>query len=75
MADSGPGIAPEHVAHVFDRFYTADAARAAGGVGSGLGLSIVKAIVDAHGGHVGVTSRPGHTEFSVMVPHSAVSDD
>ena len=75
VADSGPGIAPEHVAHVFDRFYKADAARAAGGVGSGLGLSIVKAIVDAHGGRVGVTSRPGHTEFSVTVPHSAVSDD
>ena len=49
VRDSGPGIAPQHLPLIFDRFYKADAARKAGG-GSGLGLSIVKAIVERHGG-------------------------
>jgi two-component system sensor histidine kinase BaeS len=54
VEDTGPGIAAEHLARVFDRFYKADSARAAGEAeaGSGLGLSIVKAIVERHGGTV-----------------------
>jgi signal transduction histidine kinase len=74
VIDTGEGIAPEHVAHVFDRFYKVDAARAAGSAGSGLGLSIAKAIVERHGGRIEVTSRPGHTEFAVLLPQQALSN-
>ena len=70
VIDSGTGIPPEHLDRVFDRFYKVDAARVAGGAGSGLGLSIVKAIVDRHGGSVGVTSRPGRTEFKIVLPQA-----
>ena len=67
VIDSGGGIAPEHLPHVFERFYKVDAARAAG-AGSGLGLPIVKAIVERHAGTVTVTSRPGRTAFVITVP-------
>ena len=73
VVDSGSGIAPEHVAHVFDRFYKVDSARAAGAGGSGLGLSIVKAIVERHGGTIAVTSRPGRTAFVITLPQTAVA--
>jgi signal transduction histidine kinase len=65
VADEGAGIAPEHLPHVFDRFFKADASRAVGQSdgGSGLGLSIVKAIVERHGGSVSVQSAPGRTVF------------
>jgi signal transduction histidine kinase len=65
VADQGAGIAPEHLPHVFDRFFKADASRAVGQSdgGSGLGLSIVKAIVERHGGSVAVESAPGRTVF------------
>jgi signal transduction histidine kinase len=63
VTDHGPGIASEHLPHVFDRFYKAEPSRAAGIGGSGLGLSIVKAIVERHGASVSVTSRPGETTF------------
>ena len=73
VADQGPGITPEHLPHVFDRFYKAEASRSirsgpgqAGG--SGLGLSIVKAIVERHGGTVAVASEPGLTVFSLLLP-------
>ncbi len=68
VSDQGPGIAPEHVAHVFDRFYKAESSRAqskSGFSGSGLGLSIIKAIVERHGGTVSVTSGPGRTVFEL----------
>jgi two-component system OmpR family sensor kinase len=65
VEDEGPGIPEEHLAHVFDRFYKADASRAGVSGGSGLGLSIVKAIVERHGGEVSVTSRPGRTVFEI----------
>ncbi|MGE0816277.1 MAG: sensor histidine kinase [Vicinamibacterales bacterium] len=68
VADTGEGIAPEHLPHVFDRFFKADPARADAG-GTGLGLSIVKAIVERHGGAVTVESRPGAgTVFDVRLP-------
>jgi signal transduction histidine kinase len=68
VSDQGPGIPADHLPHVFDRFYKVDQSRAtrettAGG--SGLGLSIVKAIVERHGGHIAVTSVPGRTVFEI----------
>jgi signal transduction histidine kinase len=67
--DSGPGIAPEHLPLIFDRFYKIDAARKASG-GSGLGLSIVKAIVERHGGTIVArndTDRGGAV-FEIVLP-------
>jgi signal transduction histidine kinase len=75
VTDSGPGIAPEDVAHVFDRFYKTDPARLAEGAGSGLGLAIVKAIVERHGGAVDLRSCPGHTEFTMTLPHAVADED
>jgi signal transduction histidine kinase len=66
VIDAGPGIAPEHLPHVFDRFYKAASSRADSG-GSGLGLSIVKAIVERHGGQVRVSSEPGRTVFEFTI--------
>jgi two-component system sensor histidine kinase BaeS len=68
VADSGSGIPAEHLPHVFDRFYKADASRAGVSGGSGLGLSIVKAIVERHGGSITVTSEPGRTVFEMTLP-------
>ena len=68
IADNGVGIPPEHLPHVFDRFYKADQSRLQSG-GSGLGLSIVKAIVERHGGSVAVRSRQGvETVFEIVLP-------
>ncbi|BCS32797.1 hypothetical protein TBR22_A20190 [Luteitalea sp. TBR-22] len=68
VSDTGPGIPTEHLAHVFDRFYKADPSRAATRQGSGLGLSIVRAIVVRHGGTVTVASCPGETTFTLRLP-------
>jgi two-component system OmpR family sensor kinase len=71
VSDSGGGIAPEHLPHVFERFYKVDASRAAESTGSGLGLSITKAIIERHGGTIGVTSQPGRTTFIILLPQSS----
>ena len=70
VRDSGPGIASEHLPHVFDRFYKADPSRAASAQsGSGLGLSIVRAIVQRHGGSVTAANAPtGGAIFEVLLP-------
>src|SRR5262249_5545381 len=68
VEDQGPGIAPEHLPYIFDRFYKADAARAGVSGGSGLGLSIVKAIVERHGGHIAARGGPAQTVFEVVLP-------
>jgi two-component system, OmpR family, sensor kinase len=70
VSDTGGGIAPEHLPHVFERFYKVDASRAAESAGSGLGLSITRAIVERHGGTIGVTSQPGLTTFTIALPQS-----
>ena len=69
VSDSGSGIAAQHLPHVFDRFYKVDPARAGHTMGSGLGLSIVKAIVERHHGTVSASSRPGEgTTFTIKFP-------
>jgi two-component system sensor histidine kinase ResE len=71
IADSGPGIPSEHIARVFDRFYKADPSRSTGASpsGSGLGLSIVQAIVERHGGHVSAFNGPeGGAVFEIVLP-------
>jgi signal transduction histidine kinase len=74
VTDNGPGIAPEHLPHIFDRFYKVDAARASATSGSGLGLSIARAIVAWHGGTIDVDSRPGRTRFTVRLPQPSDAD-
>jgi signal transduction histidine kinase len=73
VIDSGRGIPPEHLPNIFRRFYKGDSARTSGPSGSGLGLSIVHAIVTRHGGTVTVSSRPGHTEFAIELPQRLVA--
>ena len=69
VADTGPGIAEEHLPSIFERFYRADASRQQATGGSGLGLAIVRSIVEAHGGRVGVTSALGQgTTFTIALP-------
>ena len=65
VEDDGPGMPPDVLTHIFDRFYQGDAAVA----GSGLGLTIAKAIVERHGGRIWVESEPGHgTTVFVWLP-------
>jgi signal transduction histidine kinase len=59
VCDTGHGIPAEHLPHVFDRFYRTDKARSRDSGGSGLGLAVVKSIIDAHGGEVRITSDVG----------------
>lgn len=69
VADQGPGIPLEEVSRVFDRFYRAKAVRSQSARGSGIGLSLVKHIVQAHGGRVQVDSELGHgAMFRVAIP-------
>ena len=70
VQDSGEGIEPEHLTHVFDRFYRADTARNRPQGGSGIGLAIAKALVEAHGGGISANSL-GHGQgatFTVRLP-------
>jgi two-component system, OmpR family, sensor kinase len=74
VKDTGPGMPSEEAARVFERFYRADASRVRGQGGSGLGLSIVAAIVAAHGGTVSATSSPGQgMAVTVRIPVIAVA--
>jgi signal transduction histidine kinase len=73
IADTGPGISPEQLPRIFDRFYRATKDDSL--PGSGLGLSIVKAIVEAHRGKVDVESKPGQgSVFTVYLPLSSSND-
>lgn len=68
VADEGPGMSPEIAARVFERFYRSDAGRTRARGGSGLGLSIVDAVIRAHGGQVTCQSNPTGTTFRVTLP-------
>ena len=71
VTDNGPGIDPQILDHVFERFARADASRAHGTgaeTSTGLGLAIVAAVVQAHGGVASVESVPGRTCFTVRLP-------
>ena len=69
MKDNGPGIPGEELPKIFDRFYRSDSARKAESGGHGLGLSIARIIVVAHGGKIRVRSKVGEgTTFSVLLP-------
>ena len=68
VADNGPGIPPDLMPEVFERFARGDGSRSRAAGSTGLGLAIVAAVVEAHGGSVGVTSMSGATAFSVRLP-------
>ena len=72
VRDTGPGIPPEHLPHIFERFYKVDAARSASAMtGSGLGLSIVQAIVARHGGTITASNaKDGGAAFEIRIPRS-----
>ncbi len=76
VEDQGPGIEKADLEHVFEPFYRGRSARDAQVSGSGLGLSLVKEIVDAHGGRIGLTSSPeSGTVFSVYLPVAGPGND
>jgi signal transduction histidine kinase len=69
IGDTGEGIDPEHLPHIFERFYRIDSARNRSHGGTGLGLAIAEAIVRAHDGTISATSAPGSgTTFTVRLP-------
>ena len=68
ISNTGDGIAPEDIPHVFDRFYKTDRSRSRDRSGAGLGLYIVKNIINLHGGDISVRSDGGETEFSFTLP-------
>lgn len=69
VADTGEGIHPDDLPHLFDRFYRADRSRSRHNGGAGLGLSIVKWVAEAHNGHATVASEPGRgSTFAIWLP-------
>ncbi|MEV6966155.1 HAMP domain-containing sensor histidine kinase [Hamadaea sp. NPDC051192] len=68
VTDAGPGIPPELVPHIFERFARGDGSRSRTAGSTGLGLAIVQAVVAAHRGSVAVSSEPGRTTFTVRLP-------
>jgi signal transduction histidine kinase len=69
VLDQGPGIAPEDLPHIFERFYRGDKSRARSSGGTGLGLAIAKALIEAHGGSIWAENAPtGGARFHFTVP-------
>lgn len=69
VTDTGPGISPDDLPHIFDRFYRADPARGREGGNAGLGLAIARGLIEAQGGQISAESRPGHgTRVSFTLP-------
>jgi two-component system heavy metal sensor histidine kinase CusS len=71
VQNPGPEIPPKHLANIFDRFYRVDPSRTRQNEGAGLGLAIVRSIVEAHGGHVEAISTPTATTFILRLPVAA----
>lgn len=75
VRDTGEGILPDDLPHVFERFYRGEKSRSRATGGAGLGLAIAKGIVEAHGGQIDVTSTPGQgTRFFFTLPDAALED-
>jgi len=70
IANTGDGIAKEHLERIFDRFFRVDPARQRSSEGSGLGLAITKSIVVAHGGTISAASDGAMTTFTVTLPRA-----
>jgi len=69
VADTGVGIAPEHLPRLFERFYRVDPARSRDDGGTGIGLAIARSVVEAHGGHITASSEPGRgSAFTFDLP-------
>jgi signal transduction histidine kinase len=69
VADAGPGIPESDLPFVFERFYRVDPSRSRSTGGTGLGLTIARQLVEAHGGHIQVHSTPGQgTRFTFNLP-------
>jgi signal transduction histidine kinase len=79
VADTGVGIAPDHLPRVFERFYRVDASRSRDDGGTGIGLAIARSIVEAHGGRIVAESDPGHgSTFTFDLPaavHAVAVED
>ena len=74
VSDDGPGMSPEVLERVFERFYRADAARTRAHGGAGLGLSIVAAVAEAHGGTAAAQTKAGRgTTFRIVLPLASQS--
>jgi len=71
VTDTGPGIAPEHLSRIFERFYRVDRARSRDSGGTGLGLALVRHVVERSGGSVSVRSEVGTgTTFAIRLPRA-----
>jgi len=69
VVDTGPGIAPEDLLYVFERFYRGDRSRSRASGGTGLGLAIARQLVEAHGGKIAVMNEPqGGARFTFVLP-------
>ena len=69
VADTGPGIAPEDLPRVFERFYRVDESRSRDDGGTGIGLAIARSVVEAHGGRIWAESEPGRgSTFTFELP-------
>jgi signal transduction histidine kinase len=75
VRDHGPGIAPEALPNLFERFFRAADARASGAEGLGLGLYISRTLVEAHGGRIWVDSTPGQGSiFTFTLPYAIAEE-
>ncbi len=73
VKDTGPGIAPEHLPRLTERFYRVDRSRSRESGGTGLGLAIVKHVAQRHGAELRIESQPGHGScFSILFPAARV---